>query len=216
MMICGIDEAGRGPVIGPIVMAGVTIEEKDEKNLVRLGVKDSKLLTPAKREELFSRIIAIIKDFRIEIIPPQKIDAALNDPDLNLNWLEALESAKIIDTLKPDKAILDCPSNNIKAYSDYVKKRLKTKCRLVCEHKADEKYPSCSAASILAKVTRDKEIQKIKERLGQDIGSGYPSDPITKEFLAKNYSRYPGIFRKTWASYRKFVSEKGQKTLKNF
>ncbi len=216
MIVCGIDEAGRGPVIGPIVMAGVTIDEKDEEQLVKLGVKDSKLLTPEKREELFSKIIAIVKDFKIEISPPSKIDAALNDPDLNLNWLEALESAKIINQLNPDKAILDCPSNNVEAYTTYVKKKLKSRCKLVCEHKADEKYPVCSAASILAKVTRDKEIQKIRDKVGENIGSGYPSDPTTKEFLAKNYSKHPEIFRKTWASYKKFVSDKGQKTLKNF
>lgn len=216
MIVCGIDEAGRGPVIGPIVICGVTIKEGDEDKLSKLGVKDSKLLTPQKREELFPKIIAIVKDYKIEIVGPDKIDAVLNDPHLNLNWLEALVSAKIINQLKPDKVILDCPSTNTKAYSDYVRKELDNDCIIVAEHKADVNYPVVSAASVLAKVTRDKEIEKIKKIIGVNFGSGYPADPSTQEFLKKNYNKYPDIFRKTWSSYKNVVSGKRQKNLSDF
>lgn len=214
-IICGVEEAGRGPVIGPLVMAAVTIEEKDEMKLKEIGVKDSKLLTPMQREAIFEKIKGTVKKYEIKILSPQDVDDALNDPEINLNWLEAIHSAKLINKLKPDKAILDCPSTNIEAYNDYVKKLLKVDVELISEHKADVNYLIVGAASILAKVIRDREIEKLKKKYG-DIGSGYPSDPTTKAFLEKNWDKHPEIFRKTWASYKKYVKEKKQKGLSEF
>jgi ribonuclease HII len=192
------------------------IEEKDESKLKALGVKDSKLLTPIQREILFKKIIAIIKDYKIIIITPQQIDAALNDPYLNLNWLEANTMAELANELKPKKIILDCPSNNIEAFTNYIKAKLKIKAKIIAEHKADLNHPVVAAASILAKVTRDKEIEKIKQEIKQNIGSGYPSDPTTQEFLKKNYKKYPDIFRKTWSSYQRMVETKKQRKLGDF
>lgn len=192
------------------------IEDKDQDKLKTLGVKDSKLLTPEQRELLFKKITAVLKDFNIKIIKPSQIDAALNDPNLNLNWLEARTMADIANELKPKKVILDCPSNNIPAFTDYLKKYVKIKAKIVAEHKADQKYPSVAAASIIAKVTRDKEIKKIKDKIKENIGSGYPSDPTTQEFLKKNYKKYPDIFRKTWASYKNLIESKKQKKLGDF
>lgn len=214
--ILGIDEAGRGPVIGPLVMAGVKIEQKNEKKLIAIGVKDSKLLTPSQRDNLYNKILKIIEKYEIIIIPPKEIDNALNSDSTNLNWLEADNSIKIINELKANISILDCPSNNIKKYKDYIKNKLKTKTKLIAEHKADMLYPVVSAASILAKVTRDREIDKIKKKIQLDIGSGYPSDPITQAFLEKNYKKYPEIFRKTWASYQNIIIKKNQKKLDEF
>jgi ribonuclease HII len=214
--ICGVEDAGRGPVIGPLVMAGVLINEKDEKKLVDIGVKDSKLLTPEKREELFNKIKKIAKSYKIIVLSPQDVDDALKSQTLNLNWLEAIASAKIINALKPDKAIIDCPSTNIRAYADYMGKNIKIKCETVVEHKADLNYPVVGAASILAKVTRDREIEKIKKKIGENFGSGYTSDPVTREFLEKNYDKYPEIFRHTWETYKKLVRNKSQKGLGEF
>ncbi|MBW2992494.1 ribonuclease HII [Candidatus Woesearchaeota archaeon] len=202
--------------MGPLVTAGVLIDEKDESKLKTLGVKDSKLLTPEQREVLFKKITAVVKDYSIKIIQPYQIDAALNDPDLNLNWLEANTMADLANELKPKKIILDCPSNNIPAFTNYLKNKLKIKAKIIAEHKADQKYPVVAAASILAKVTRDKEIEKIKNDIKQNLGSGYPSDPTTQEFLKKNYKKYPKIFRKTWSSYQRLVEQKKQKSLSDF
>jgi ribonuclease HII len=117
----------------------------------------------------------------------------------------------------PDKAVLDCPSPNIRAYKEYVKKQLDDKkIKIIAEHKADVKYPVVSAASILAKVTRDREIEKLKKKIGMNFGSGYPSDAITKGFLKKHYKDFPDIFRKTWASYKKVAGDKKQKNLGEF
>lgn len=217
MLICGIDEAGRGPVIGPMVMCGVLIEESKIKELQSIGVKDSKLLSPRQRETLFKEIKPIIKDYKIIIIPPKEIDEAVESEELNLNKLEAIKSAMIINYLKPNKVILDCPSNNIKKYLDYLKIYIKdSSIEIKAEHKADLKYPIVSAASILAKVTRDREIDKIRKEIKEEIGSGYPADPITNKFLKNNYKKYPSIFRKSWASYKNLLSQKSQKKLSGF
>ncbi|MBW2997748.1 ribonuclease HII [Candidatus Woesearchaeota archaeon] len=214
--LCGIDEAGRGPVIGPLVTAGVVIDAEDEPKLAELGVKDSKLILPKKREELFEKLIKMVKRYEIVVLSPQDIDAALIDPDTNLNWLEADTSAEVINKLKPEKVIVDCPSNNIAEYSDYIKKKLNVDCELIAEHKADMNHLVVGAASILAKVTRDRAIEEIKKEVGQDIGSGYPADPTTKQFILDNYDKHPKIFRKTWQTYKDVVTKKQQKGLDEF
>ncbi len=215
-LICGIDEAGRGPVIGPLVICGAMIDEKELHTLERIGVKDSKLLSPGQRTQLYYQIIGLVT-YEIIIIPPVKIDAAVLDKKgMNLNWLEAITSAGIIDKLKPDKAYIDCPSTNIEAYTHYIKERLLyKKTELVCEHKADSTYVICSAASILAKVTRDLEIEKLKKEIGVDFGSGYPSDPYTVAFLQKNWNKYD-FFRKSWSSWQRYNLAKKQKKLGEF
>ena len=214
--ICGIDEAGRGPVIGPLVISGILIEEKDLPKLRNIKVKDSKLLTPKQREFLFKEIKKIIIKEKTIIIPPQEIDDVLNSEELNLNKLEAIKTAIIINYLKPDKVTIDCPSTNINAYVDYLKTFLKYEPKIKAEHKADYKYCEVSASSILAKVTRDKEIEKLKKKYSIEFGSGYPSDPLTQEFLKKNYNKYPEIFRKTWMTYRNISETKKQKSLSDY
>ncbi|MBN2112133.1 ribonuclease HII [Candidatus Woesearchaeota archaeon] len=217
VMIAGVEEAGRGPVIGPMVMCGVLVDEKDEIKLKSIGAKDSKLLTPRTREILFDQIKAMVKKYEVVIISAQEIDDALRDPNSNLNKLEAKTSAKILNKLKPDKALLDCPSNNTSAYAAEIRKNLENKkLKLVAEHKADVKYTVVAASSIIAKVTRDREIEKIKESIGIDFGSGYPSDEKTQLFLKKNWSRFPEIFRQTWASYKNVAKAKEQKQLGEF
>lgn len=217
-LVVGIDEAGRGPVIGPLVIAGAAIEEKDKIKLQELGVKDSKLLTPKQREYLYDKILAIINNKKIIIIPPAEIDASVESKTLNLNWLEAIKSVEIIAALKPDKAILDCPSTNIKAYTNYIKNLLSDKGKqieIVCEHKADVNHIEVAAASILAKVTRDRLIEDIKKKIKIDFGSGYPSDPKTVDFLKDNWNTYD-FFRKSWSSWKKHAEGKKQKTLAKF
>jgi ribonuclease HII len=198
-------------------MCGVIIDEKDEAKLTAIGAKDSKLLTPRIREILFDQIKGMVKEYKIIIISPAEIDKTLLSEDSNLNWLEADISVKLIDALNPDVAILDCPSTNIPAYRDYVKNKLKNKkIKVIAEHKADVNYPVVSAASILAKVTRDREIEKLKKKIGMNFGSGYPSDARTQGFLKKHYKDFPDIFRKTWSSYKRLVAPKNQKKLGEF
>ena len=206
--LVGIDEAGRGPVIGPIVICGVLIDEKDNERLLNIGVKDSKLLSPLKRERLIDGIQMIIKDFKCLVVQPLEIDAAVESDTINLNWLEAMKSAEIINTLKPETAIVDCPSPNTGAYASFLMERLADKkTKIVAEHKADANYPSVAAASIIAKVTRDAEIEKLKKHVGCDFGSGYPADERTVRFLKENWQKHPELFRKRWAPYKKLVED---------
>ncbi|MAH33641.1 ribonuclease HII [archaeon] len=216
--ILGIDEAGRGPVIGPLVMCGVSVKEEDEKELVKLKVKDSKLLTKEKREYMFDKIQDISYKYEVIVVSPDEVDKAVNNHDgLNLNRLEARKSAEIINLLNPDKAIIDAPSNNISSFREYISNYIKNKkLELILEHKADMKYPIVSAASIIAKVTRDREIEKIKKKIKVNFGSGYMSDPKTVIFLEKYFEKYPKIFRKSWAPYKNISSKKFQKKLDLF
>lgn len=208
--VLGIDEAGRGPVIGPMIIGGVMIDEGKEAMLGE--VKDSKLLSHKKRMLLDKQIKQVSKYHIIEVLP-NEIDNALNSPNLNLNWLEAHKQAEIINTLKPDVAIIDAPSNSISKYTEYLKNLLENKkIKLIIEHKADLNYPVCSAASIIAKVKREEAMDKIKEKYG-NTGPGYPAHPQTRKFVADNYDKFPEIFRKTWATYQNIKKQEEQKLL---
>lgn len=219
-LIVGIDEAGRGPILGPMVMAALAVEEEDLKKLEWLGVKDSKLLSSSAREELFDRIRDVIKDFRIEMIEPDAIDLSVNEANSNLNWMEADTSARMVSEIAPVQAIIDCPSPNIEAYKNYFKSKLhpdvRDKVELVIEHKADFNYIVVAAASIVAKVIRDRQIEHIKSEIGIDFGSGYLSDPKTIEFLNKYHQQYPQLFRKSWGPYKELVEGQKQKKLGEF
>lgn len=214
--ILGIDEAGRGPVLGPMVMCGVVVEEGVEEQLRALGVKDSKLLTPDERDKLYPRILALVKSYKIVVLEVDVIDAAIASSALNLNKLEAHTSADILNALNPDAAIIDCPSTNIKAYKDYVYHLLlNKKISLTLEHKAERHMP-VAAASVLAKVTRDRIVEDIKKKIGIDFGSGYMSDEKTQKFLVECHEKHKTLFRTMWAPYQKALEKKHQKKLGEF
>jgi len=216
MIISGVEEAGRGPVIGPMVMAICSIDKKDEYKLAEIGVKDSKLLTPRRREELFEQVKALCKH-TIVVLQPKYIDDALNDPNMNLNKLEGVTSAKLINSIKINQVIIDCPSTNITAYTNSIKEQVKDKhVEVIAEHKADLNYLIVGAASILAKVTRDRLIEELKQKIGMNFGSGYPADPVTVSFLHKHWKTHEDIFRKTWKTYKKVAQSQSQKGLEEF
>ena len=216
-LVCGIDEARRGPVLGPMVMCGAFIDEENLPKLEKLRPKDSKLLTKEEREQIYPKLINVLKSYKLFIIQPDEIDKAVHGHDgLNLNKLEAHKQADILNEFNPEKAIIDCPSNNIKSYRQQLLKLLKNKkIDLVLEHNA-ERYPLVAAASIIAKVTGDREVEKLKKQIGIDFGSGYMSDPKTVEFLKNNFENYPELFRKSWFPYQELVNKKFQKSLSDF
>ena len=183
--------------------------------MLRLKVKDSKLLTPIQRDRIYKDLIKLYQYKVIKILPAE-IDAAVGKDTTNLNWLEAEKAVQIINELKPDKVILDCPSPNIKAYTNFINHRVAKPIELVCAHHADVNYPVVGAASIIAKVTRDREIEAIKKRIGNHFGSGYMADPQTKDFMHKFWNVYPEIFRHSWTPFKKFVGNFTQKTVEEF
>jgi ribonuclease HII len=198
---------------------------KEEKltYLRELGVKDSKMVLQNKRVELAKEITRLSEGIKVIEVFADEIDRAVNGVDeLNLNWLEAIKQAEIINELKPDRAVIDCPSTNVQAYSAYLKKHidknLRDKIELIVQHKADQNFVECSSASIMAKVSREAYIAQIKKKLNIDFGSGYPSDPKTKAFIEKYHDHkvYQHLFRKSWETYKKISREKGQKGLGEF
>jgi ribonuclease HII len=222
-LILGIDDAARGPVIGPMILAGVLVEKEKDVLFKESGIKDSKLLLHPKRVELLKTIKEhSIKTHFVKVFP-NEIDDSINT-GTNLNTLEAKKAAEIINEINSGKiqketikVILDCPSVNLSAWRSTLIKFIKhiNNLNIVCEHKADFNHPSVSAASILAKVMREEEISKLKEKFKEygNMGSGYPADPYTKEFLEKNGEKLKdsGLFRKTWATWKALFPEKGKK-----
>jgi len=166
---------------------------------------------------LAKEIKKIAKKFKIIQIKPEEIDKAVNrDHGLNLNWLEAHKTAEIINVLKPDKAIIDCPSPNIKKYKEYLLNLMNNKnIQLDIGHKYDFKFVEVGAASILAKVEREKEVEEIKKKYG-DIGPGYTSNEITQKFVKENFDKYPEIFRKSWMTWKNHDKAKKQRKLDEF
>ncbi|MDW8021800.1 MAG: ribonuclease HII [Nitrososphaerota archaeon] len=183
LRVCGIDEAGRGAVIGPMVVAGVLIDQNKTGELIGMGVRDSKRLTPGSRFELSKLIMELAEDVEIVVLDASTIDSSTRRrKSQGLNSLEARIFAEIINRLKPDAAYIDLPSVEYAGFRRLIDNNLTHNCSLILEHKADEKYPIVSAASIIAKCERDRLIDGLKSELG-DFGSGYPSDIKTRKFL---------------------------------
>ena len=213
-MICGVDEAGRGPVIGPMVVCGLCIES--DKPLKALKVKDSKRLTPKKREELEPKIRKIARVQLVEV-PADQIDALRER--MSLNKLEARVFASIIDSLCPDKAYVDAADTDQERFGRLVKRSLKREIPIVSEHRADDTYPVVSAASIVAKVERDRRIAEIEEELGEPIGSGYTHDPVTISFIeswVKARKKFPPYTRESWLTSKNIMTMNMMRKLDEF
>src|SRR3989344_4730715 len=184
MLTLGIDDAGRGPLIGPMIIAGVLLTTAQEAQLKKEKVRDSKLVVHKERVKLAVFIKKNSLAYKVVKTFPQEIEPA-RGAGTNLNTLEAIKIADVINALntreyKKEKihVIVDCPSTNIAAWQKTLTSFLADKENLIisCEHKADFNHVSAAAGSILAKTTREEEVEKIKKEFG-DIGSGYPSDP---------------------------------------
>ncbi|NJE42018.1 ribonuclease HII [Thermococcus sp. GR6] len=226
MKLAGIDEAGRGPVLGPMVIAAVVVDERNVPKLEELGVKDSKKLTPKRRERLFDEIVQLLDDYVILELWPEEIDSregTLNEFEVE-NFVKALNSLKV----KPDVVYIDAADVKEARFGEEIKAKLDFEAEIIAEHKADDKFVPVSAASILAKVARDRTIEKLKEQYGE-IGSGYPSDPRTRAFLEEYYrehGEFPPIVRRTWKTLRKIedklraelemTKKRGQLSLEHF
>ncbi len=212
LLICGIDEAGRGSVIGPLIIAGISIKKSNIKKLEGIGVKDSKALTRNKRNFLFYKILDLS-----EFVCIYKVDCKTIDENVyqrKLNKLEGGIMSTIIKHLAVDIAYVDSCDVNINRYTNYLKSNLnfENNTRVIAMHKADRINPAVSAASIIAKVIRDREIQILEENF-QNIGSGYPSDKKTMYFLntwIKEYKEFPYFVRKSWRPIRKITCKQSK------
>lgn len=203
-MICGVDEAGRGPVLGPMVVAAVAIE--DDAPLRRMEVRDSKKLTPSRREELAEKIETSCR-VEYQVVSHEEIDG--RGTKTSLNELEAAVFARLIDGMRAETVYVDACDVNESHFGKMVMERLSYRPRMVCEHKADDHYPIVSAASIIAKTNRDRIVSEMQAEIGQDIGSGYASDPKTIAFLQKwikEKGDLPPYTRRSWATAKEAMS----------
>lgn len=212
-MICGVDEAGKGSVLGPMVVAAVGIPSEDVFSDIE--VQDSKLLSPKMRERLYP---LIRKRFRVATV---RIDAHEIDEirmSITLNVCIARAHAQVIDKLSPSVAYVDACDVNAFRYADMVKGFMGRSCEIVSEHHADQTFRVVSAASIVAKVTRDRAIRTLSKKYG-NIGSGYPSDPVTIAFLSEYFDEHkcpPPIARKSWKTVTSMIAQKQQSRLSEF
>ena len=217
MRVCGVDDAGRGPVIGPLVIAGVIIEEEKLDRLNTLGVKDSKQLLSSTRTRLSKEIPGVVDDYHVLEIGAQELDRIVNRAPKfqRLNLLEARVMAQVIEKLRPELAYVDSSDVRTERFKNNILDCLSFNPRIISEHKADINYPIVSAASIMAKVHRDGKIEEIKREYGE-IGSGYAHDIVTIKFLRDYYSDHgdsPPIVRRSWKTLGNIVRDLTQSTL---
>ncbi|MBD3193366.1 MAG: ribonuclease HII [Candidatus Heimdallarchaeota archaeon] len=216
VIVAGVDEAGRGPVLGPLVIAGVTIDSSELPSLCEKGLRDSKLLSPKKREKLYDLILNLAENYKIVILSAEDIDEGLSR--FTLNSLSVNTMIDILSSLENwSKAYVDACDVNAERCQRTFRNRLRE--AIIVEHYADKKYPVVSAASVLAKVVRDREIQKAHEEFGIDFGSGYCHDHKTTHFLIdylNEYGKLPRIARKTWETSKRIVRSFQQTSLKDF
>ena len=205
MQICGVDDAGRGSMLGPLVIAGISLDKTKIRKLSALGVKDSKKLTAKKREELYKKIISLVDGYYVAKISPKSIDYSVKKH--GLNKLEAKYMAKVISKLNPDTSFVDSCDVNPKRFGKEIS-RLSNNNKIRSFHHADSRFVVVSAASIIAKVTRDKAITRLRK--DHDLGSGYPSDRKTINFVKKYYKTQkimPTFVRKSWKPTQKIMDK---------
>ena len=203
MQICGIDDAGRGSMLGPLVIAGILLDKKNIRKLSALGVKDSKKLSPKLRESLYKKILEIVDDYHVAKISPRIIDASVKKHCLN--DLEAKYMAKVVARLNPEVSFVDSCDVNPSRFGRNIS-QLSGNHKIKSYHHADSRFVVVSAASILAKVSRDRAILKLREKY--DLGSGYPSDSTTVKFVTKYYAKnneMPNFVRKSWKPVKKIL-----------
>ena len=207
-MICGIDEAGRGEVIGPLVVAGVLVNESNMQKLVEIGVKDSKLLSRYDRQDIYPKILDVVDSYHIIYKSAQIVDRYVQYHKLDI--LEAETFADIIKVLKPDHTVIDSPGNP-KKIGDIVSRLSNSK--VSAFHKADKNFVCVSAASIIAKVSYDNVIKTIQKY--HNIGSGATSDDITRQFLLDTIQERLSFVRYSWSTVKNIKKslDKSQTTL---
>lgn len=211
-MIAGVDEAGRGCVLGSLVICAYACEDGAEPELKRRGVKDSKLLAPETRERLAAELR---KDaFEISVITATEITERMRGKT-SLNELEAMHASALLHKLNArvglSRVVVDSPDPVPRKFEARLRKYFDHEFDILCANKADRDYPVVGAASIIAKSEREKELDKLKalvkkQGIMDDLGSGYSHDAVTIAFLEK-HSQEPFLqefIRHEWSTAKRF------------
>jgi ribonuclease HII len=221
--LIGVDEAGRGPVMGPLVVAALAVAVDGGEDVLRtMGVRDSKKLQVPRRDRLYAELVkwphAVVE------VPAEDIDALRALDSLNL--IEARLFASVVlgllSTLGGDAraaVYLDAADASESAFERMFRGAMagdplaRSVVSVVSRHEADDTYPVVSAASIVAKGRREDAVSRIRQELGQDIGSGYPADPVTIGFLEKwitEKGNLPPHTRRSWRTAQRIVARHPQ------
>jgi ribonuclease HII len=226
-LVTGIDEAGRGALIGPMIVTGLTVEKWVVDELKSAGVKDSKVLTPKSRQRLYETIKEIVQEKSgVSSIMPIAIPSCEIDQmranKINLNLIEVRTMSRIIDTVGGKEIYVDALTSRPQRFKKHLRNHLgkdKRRVKIIAENNADKKYPIVSAASIIAKVERDQAIEELKEQVGVDFGIGYPSDDRTVDYvesLIKRRKKLPPYVRRSWITTQMLQEKNWQRKIKDF
>ncbi len=191
--------------MGPLVVGAVFAES--DVALLEIGVKDSKKLTPKKREAMYGQIIDSVPGWSVSIASAADIDRLRKT--CSLNEIELRMFCDAVSKHPADAVIADCPDVNETGFSARFSAALGGAKEITAKHKADDTYPIVSAASIIAKVTRDRMMEDIRREFGADIGSGYPSDRDTMQFIEewiRKNREAPKEVRCSWEPVRAMLS----------
>lgn len=212
-MYLGFDEAGRGCVLGPLVLGMVMVTHRQIKTLKDIGVKDSKLLTVNGRQRLHSPIAEAVTAHGFTVIEAE----AVGDERRNVNQLELVAMGNWIRQVRPKAVYVDVPAPPGKGLEHFCEMLAwhggLPRSRVLGANKADQRFPIVSAASIMAKLHRDRLLEEAKELAGEDFGSGYPADPKTQAYLRGVVARggdVPQWVRVKWETYRQLVAQQEQ------
>lgn len=218
-LVTGIDEAGRGAMIGPLVIAGVTVPKGEERKLHEMGCRDSKTLSPKRREELAEKIEGMASVIVLRIQPCTIDD--YRAAGTNLDRIEAMKMAQIISMIDgPNTTFVDALTANPKRFEQTIVSYMKDKKKsMVVKNYMDESVAVVSAASIIAKVERDRAIEEIKKRVGVDFGVGYPHDKRTVAYVEKmvrEKRELPTFVRRSWVTTQDIIDRNWQRKVKDF
>ncbi|MHA1340118.1 MAG: ribonuclease HII [Promethearchaeota archaeon] len=227
--ILGIDEAGRGPVLGDLFVGAVLCNLAQIQILRQNNVNDSKKLSKTKRELLYNLISQNCIKYIVKRIPVKVIDENIKSNNgKNLNMLEKEIMCELIEELQADEVYIDAIGNNPKKFTRemYIMLEQRGKIsqipKIIARNKGDSLFTIVGAASIMAKVQRDKAIESYRKEyeIYGSIGSGYPSDKYTIQFLRRYISKNhkpPEIARKSWETVNNLMNEiVWQKRLRDF
>jgi ribonuclease HII len=200
----GIDEAGRGSLVGPMVVGGCLVRTTDLGRLAEIGVRDSKLLSAKRREAIYRELGTFARRVSVTVAP-QRIDRRVRRGQLNR--LEAEVFARLVRRYRPARVFVDACDPIASRFGAVIAAlAAPPSVPVEARHRADREIPVVAAASIVAKVRRDRALARLRERLGDALGSGYPSDVRTVEFVRRALeNELDGLpwLRLSWATTRR-------------
>ncbi len=215
-IVVGVDEAGRGSLVGPLVVGAFAVREDRLDELVGAGARDSKRLSPDARLRAYRALLAVGRADSASL-PPSTIDRAVRRH--GLNRLEAAAFGRLVRRSGASVAYLDACDANAARFGQEVARHTGGSIRLVARHHADRDLPIVGAASIVAKVRRDRWVAGLARRLATDVGSGYPSDPTTVAFVRRRLAEDPSAprwVRRSWATMQRVIPDRPARTLEAF